>query len=188
MSVAIALLDACVLYPAPIRDFLMRLAVTGIFRPRWSSMIHDEWIRSVLESRPDISREQLERTRALMDRYVNDVLVEEFESLIPTLSLPDPNDRHVLAAAIAGQCDTLVTFNLKDFPQNILSLHHIEAVHPDILILRCIEADAATVRRAFLRQHEGLRHPPLTIEEMLDTFARIGLPDTANALRSILWR
>lgn len=188
MSVAVALLDACVLYPAPIRDLLMRLAVTGIFRPRWSDMIHDEWIRNVLKDRPDLSRAHLERTRSLMDRYVNDALVEEFEPLIPTLLLPDPTDRHVLAAAIAGKCDTLVTFNLRDFPQGILSLHDIEAVHPDILILKCIEVDAATVRRAFLRQHEGLRHPPLTIEEMLATFARIGLPDTADALRSILWR
>jgi predicted nucleic acid-binding protein len=188
MSVAIALLDACVLYPAPIRDLLMRLAVTGIFGPRWSSMIHDEWIRSVLESRPDLSLSQLTRTRALMDQHVNDALVEGFESLIPTLSLPDPDDRHVLAAAIAGGCDALVTFNLKDFPQEILSSHRIEVVHPDIFMLRCMEVDADAVRRAFLRQHAGLRHPPLTIEELLDTLARIGLPSTADALRSILWR
>ncbi|WP_345685903.1 hypothetical protein [Novipirellula caenicola] len=55
--------DACVLFPAPLRDLLMQLALTGLFRARWSSMIHDEWTRSVLKVRPDLTVEQLSRTR-----------------------------------------------------------------------------------------------------------------------------
>lgn len=96
----IALLDACVLYPAPLRDLLMHLAVADLFHAAWTEEIHDEWIRSVLADRPNLSRRQLERTRDLMNVHVRDCLVTGYEHRIKALSLPDPDDRHVLAAAI----------------------------------------------------------------------------------------
>lgn len=77
--------DACVLYPAALRDFLMHLAMTNLFRARWSEMIHDEWTHSVLEDRPDLQPSQLARTRQLMDAHVLDSVVTGFESLIPSL-------------------------------------------------------------------------------------------------------
>lgn len=92
--------DACVLYPAPLRDLLMRLALTDRFRARWSNTIHDEWIRNLLKQRPEISPATLEKTRQLMNANVRDSLVEGFEHLIPAIQLPDPDDRHVVAAAI----------------------------------------------------------------------------------------
>ena len=95
-----AVYDACVLYPAQLRDFLMRLALTGLFRARWTDDIHAEWMTSLLDNRPDLTREQLERTRNLMDANVLDCKVEDYQLLIPSLNLPDPNDRHVLAAAL----------------------------------------------------------------------------------------
>lgn len=98
-----ALYDACVLFPAPVRDLLLHLAVTDQFRARWTDAIHEEWIRAVLNSRPDLSRKRLERTRRSMDAHVRDALITDFEDLIPTLTLPDPDDRHVLAAAIRGR-------------------------------------------------------------------------------------
>jgi predicted nucleic acid-binding protein len=112
---------ACVLYPAPLRDLLMHLAVTDVVRARWTESIHDEWIRSVLADRPDLTREQLERTRSLMNTHVRDALVEGYESLIPGLTLPDPEDRHVLAAAIRAGASVIVTFNLRDFPADALT-------------------------------------------------------------------
>lgn len=75
----VAVFDACVLYPAPIRDLLLRLAVTGLFRARWSERIHDEWIQAVLRNRQDLKREQLDRTRELMDQAVPDCLVSGYE-------------------------------------------------------------------------------------------------------------
>ena len=90
--------DACVLYPAALRDFLMHLAITNLFRARWTEMIHEEWIRNVLRDRPDLTAHQLARTRQLMDENVLDCLVTGYESLVPSLSLPDLNDRHVLAS------------------------------------------------------------------------------------------
>jgi len=92
--------DACVLYPAPLRDLLMHLALTDLYRARWSDAIHDEWIRNVLAKRDDLTLQQLERTRQLMNSHVRDSLVTGFEYLIPSIALPDPDDRHVVAAAI----------------------------------------------------------------------------------------
>ncbi len=80
--------DACVLYPAPLRDFLMQLALTDLFRAKWTDAIHAEWIRNVLADRPDIKPEQLERTRKLMNSHVRDALVTGHEYLIPTVTLP----------------------------------------------------------------------------------------------------
>ncbi|PLY14480.1 MAG: hypothetical protein C0631_10780, partial [Sedimenticola sp.] len=91
--------DACVLYPAPLRDFLLRLSMTGLFSAKWTDQIHDEWIRNVLKSRPEL-QDKLPRTRELMNTAVPDSLVTAYEPLIESLSLPDADDRHVLAAAI----------------------------------------------------------------------------------------
>jgi hypothetical protein len=113
--------DACVLYPAPLRDLLMRLALTDLYRARWSDQIHEEWITAVLRNRSDLSRAQLERTRSLMNAHVRDALVDGYQSLIPALALPDPDDRHVLAAAIKRGADLIVTFNLDDFPDHVLA-------------------------------------------------------------------
>ena len=126
----IAVLDACVLYSAPLRDFFMRLAVR-LYQPKWTDAIHEEWIRNVLNNRTDITLDNLTRTRALMDRHGGDCLVRNYDTLSLTLSLPDVDDRHVLAAAIMSKAPLIVTFNLSDFPANILSEHNIRAIHPD---------------------------------------------------------
>ena len=96
--------DACILYPAPLRDLLMQLALTGLFQARWTDRIHDEWTRNVLKNRPDLTVAQLNRTRAMMNAAVEDVVLE-YEYIIPSLELPDTDDRHVLAAAIAAKAN-----------------------------------------------------------------------------------
>jgi predicted nucleic acid-binding protein len=121
MSHYAALLDANVLYPAPMRDLMLQLAVTDLFKARWSGDIHREWIEALLREQPRRERAALERTRDLMDLHTRDALVTGYEALIPTLTLPDPNDRHVLAAAVVGRCDVIVTQNLKDFPEAVLA-------------------------------------------------------------------
>src|SRR5690606_10197106 len=112
--------DACVLFPAPLRDLLMHVALTDLYRAKWTDAIHEEWIRSVLNARPDLSRPQLERTRQLMNVHVRDCLVTGYEALIDGVTLPDPKDRHVVAAAIGAGANVIVTFNLKDFPESAL--------------------------------------------------------------------
>jgi len=90
----IAVFDACILYPAGLRSIMMYLALAELVRARWTNAIHDEWIRNVLDARRDLPREQLERTRRLMDIAIPDSLVRGYESLIDTLILPNTNDRH----------------------------------------------------------------------------------------------
>lgn len=117
--------DACVLYPAPLRSFLMYLAVTDLYHARWTNDIHEEWMRNVVKDHADIPREQVERIRDLMNSHVRDCLVTGYEPLIGGLTLPHPDDRHVLAAAILCGADTIVTFNLKDFPEDALKPYGI---------------------------------------------------------------
>lgn len=96
----VVIYDACVLYPAPLRDLLIRLGLTGIVRVRWTEDILDECFRNILEQRPDLKPEALQRTRELMRQAIPDCMVTGHEPLIDGLTLPDDDDRHVLAAAI----------------------------------------------------------------------------------------
>lgn len=115
-----AVFDAYVLYPVPVRDLLMRLSVTGLFRARWTDRIHDEWIEAVLRKRNDLHREKLQRTRRLMDEVVPDCLVTGYEGIEATLELPDEDDRHVLAAAIKWGAGTIVTYlDGRDLPRRV---------------------------------------------------------------------
>jgi predicted nucleic acid-binding protein len=183
MATFTALYDACVLYPAPLRDLLMHLAMSDLFRARWTDQIHDEWIRSVLADRPDLKPEQLERTRTLMNAHVLDCLVTGFEPLIEGLRLPDPDDRHVLAAAIRTRASVIVTFNLGDFPRKILEPLGVEAQHPDEFIRHLIDLNPGAVCAAAKRQRANLQNPPRTVEEFLDTLAQQRLPETVTHLR-----
>lgn len=178
----VAVFDANVLYPAPVRDLLIRLARAGLVAARWTDLIHDEWIRNVLKDRTDLSAQQLERTRRMMDEAVPGAVVEGFERHIRTLHLPDPDDRHVLAAAIQASADVIVTFNLKDFPGAALLGHGILARHPDEFVLDLLSRDPDTVYAATRAQRTTLRNPPLSVGQYLDNLRRVGLPRTADAL------
>jgi hypothetical protein len=177
-----AVYDACVLYPAPLRDLLMRLGLSGRFRARWTEQIHDEWKRNLLANRPDLTRAMLDRTSALMDSAIADSVVTGHESLIAGLELPDPDDRHVLAAAIRCGASVIVTFNERDFPADVLAGYGIETQHPDVFIDNLFDLDAAVVVTAAQKQRARLTHPPLTVDEFLATLLRQGLVQTCKAL------
>jgi len=176
------LYDACVLYPAPLRDLLMWLGLSGRFRARWSRAIHEEWKRNLLRNRPDLSRERLDRTSDLMDKAIPDCLVEGYEALIADLNLPDPDDRHVLAAAIHGDASIIVTFNLRDFPRESLAPFGIEALHPDAFILQFLERDVTAVISAARHQRAQLVHPSIGTDHYLEMLRKQGLTKTAQAL------
>lgn len=182
MAVLTALFDACVLYPAPLRDLLMRLATTDIFRARWSNSIHDEWTRSVLAQRPELAA-QLVRTRKLMDAHVMDALVTGYAPLIATLDLPDSNDRHVLAAAIVGRADLIVTKNLRDFPADRLAPFGIAAQHPDVFVRNLLGLHEAATLAAVARHRASLRYPPQSVDQYLATLLKQELPETVAFLR-----
>lgn len=175
--------DACTLYSAPMRDLLMHLALTDLFRAKWTEAIHAEWIKNLLKDRPDLTSEQLERTRQLMNAHVRDCLVEGYAVLIPHLSLPDPDDRHVLAAALHTNATTILTYNLKDFPTSILDPYGIEAQHPDEFISQLIELEPGVIYTAVHRLRTSLRNPPITLEKYLAILEQQALPKTVSLLR-----
>lgn len=186
MGDLIVVYDACVLYPAPLRDLLLQLATAGLFQAKWSDAVHDEWMRNVLKDRPDLTVEQLRRTRTLMDRTAEDSLVRGFEPLRSTVHQGiDAKDRHVVAAAIHSQAGVIVTFNLADFPTDALRAHEIEAQHPDAFLMHLenlspgILAEAAKIVRA------RLKNPPVTAADYIETVHRQGLPATAANLRTV---
>jgi hypothetical protein len=181
----VVLFDACVFYPAPLRDFLMRLAVTGLFAARWTDQIHDEWTDNLIEARPELAP-HLPRTRGLMNQAVPDCLVTGYEALIDGLTLPDPDDRHVLAAAIRCNAQIIVTFNLKDFPQATLDPYGIEAMHPDTFVEHQLGLHQGAVIGAAKRHRAALRNPPKSPDEYLETLAAQGLVVTADRLREFI--
>ena len=164
----------------------MYLATSGLFRARWTNKIHEEWISNVLKARPDLSADSLAETRRLMNLHMEGALVTGYEDLIPSLVLPDPNDRHILAAAIRGRADLIVTYNLKDFPSTILDSYGIEAQHPDEFISHLFDLEPYTVLTAVERQIQKLQNPPVSTAEFLMFLKQLQMPKTANHLQSLI--
>ena len=177
--------DACVLFPAPLRDLLMHLALTDLFRARWTHLIHDEWTRSLLRQRPDLKMKDLVRTRSLMDAHVRDCLVSGFEHLIPAIDVPDANDRHVVAAAIHCGADLIVTFNLRHFPNDVLSRFDLAVQHPDDFIVELLDGYADSALAAIANHRRSLRNPAKSFDQYLDTLIRQGLTQTVGLLREM---
>ncbi len=140
------LVDACVLYPTVMREIVLGLAEAGCFEVRWSARILEEWARAARKLGPGgevQARGEIAQVRARFPEAV----VPEQPGLEARLWLPDPADVHVLAAAIAGAADLILTANAKDFPRGILTEEGLERCDADQLALRCLEVDAAKVVR-----------------------------------------
>jgi predicted nucleic acid-binding protein len=178
-----AVLDACVLYSAPLRDFLLWLARRKAFVPYWTEKIRDEWIRNLLEKRPDLKPEKLERTRLQMDVHFPNSLVQGYESITQTLQLPDPKDWHVLAAAIYKEAKYIVTFNLNDFPNTVLQSENVEAVSPDEFVQKLIPTTSPLIIDAARDNRLNLKYPPKTVEQYFETLEQQKLFKTVEFLR-----
>jgi predicted nucleic acid-binding protein len=181
----VALLDACVLYPAQLRDLLLRAAISDLFKARWTDQIHEEWTRNLLKNRQDISPDKLARTRELMNASVPDCLVTGYEPYISELNLPDPDDRHVLAAAIRCQAGVIVTLNMRDFPEDIVSRYGISVQHPDEFLSHIFDLRPAVLCAAIKGMREALDSPPKTVSELLNDLLKVGLPRTVNLLETM---
>jgi len=177
-----AVVDACVLYSAFLRDLMMRLTARFAFQPVWSEEIHDEWIRNLLENRPDLTRDQLAHTQSLMDRHGRDCLAPDFHHLIETLTLPDPNDRHVFAAAITSRSSIIVTYNLADFPPRMLAPYEIEAQHPDVFLSALFQNSPEQFREAVHDLLAALKNPPVTLKNRLGLMRKLDLKRTAHLI------
>lgn len=159
--------DACILYPAPIRDLLMECALNDLIQLKWSHRVLNEWIDNLIRNRPDLNRERLEKTKEDMINAVLDSIVENYEEKEKELELPDENDRHVLAAAIASKSKLIVTANLKDFPQEYLSLFHIKSCHPDDLFLSLSKRNEHDFITSVKVCYQKLRNPPQPFDQYI---------------------
>jgi predicted nucleic acid-binding protein len=180
----VVLYDANVLYPSTLRDLLIRVAEAGLVQAKWTDQILDEVFHSLTANRPDLDPQKLARTRDLMNRAVRDCLVTGYEPLIEAVDLPDPDDRHVLAAAIKARAQVIVTRNLKDFPSAVLQEWDMQAKSADDFILDQIDLSREAVYSAVQRIADSRANPPATISDVLAMLERDGLVESAAALRS----
>jgi predicted nucleic acid-binding protein len=174
-------LDACVLFPQTLRDLLLSLAGAGLFRARWSERINQEWVQELLLKNPG-RRLQVLRTLELVNESVEDCLVTGYEHLIESIVMPDPHDRHAVAAAVAGGADVIVTFNLADFPADVLSPLGLEAKHPDDFLASIINVDGGAACEAIKAMRERYKKPPMTAGDFIASINAKGLVKTALLL------
>lgn len=180
-----ALLDACVLYPLAMTDALLSLATAGYFAAKWTTKIEDAWIRALEGKRPELIG-KLEVRRNSMREAIPDWEVPKsaWATLVTGIDLPDPNDAHVLAAAIAGHADCIVTSNLKDFPSSTLLEFGIEAIDPDTFIINQWDLDPVNAIAAFKRMRARRKKPQSSPEDFAYALEVGGLPTTAGRLRT----
>lgn len=177
------ILDANVLYPNLLRDILLSLAAAGLYHARWTARINDEWTRNLAANMPEVVP-KIGLLLEQVNQAVPDCLIENYAFLIDKLVLPDPDDRHVLAAAIAGHADAIVTSNLKDFPTSALTQHGVEAQHPDDFVMNQLELRPFDALEVFKQVRAKRRNPTCTAAELIDMVEKSGLPQTAQHLRA----
>ena len=180
----VVLYDANVLYPNALRDLLIRIAQGGLVQAKWTDEILDEVFRNLKNNRPELDVVKLERTRELMNRSVRDCLVTRYQQLIEVLELPDPGDRHVLAAAIKAQAQVIVTNNLKHFPSGMLAPWNVEAKDADAFVLDQIDLRKSVVYGAIQQIADSRHNPPMIVGDVLVELERNGLLESVAALRT----
>lgn len=172
-----ALLDANVLYPFLVRDVLLSLAEAGLYRPLWTDAINAEWSKRLIENTPDKAA-KINATILTMNRAFPEAIVDHYADLIPGLDLPDPNDRHVLAAAIRGAANVIVTENTRDFPARILGEYDLETRSTDEFMANISELHPADAVAALKTMRGRYNNPGLSADELLQAMLRCGLVAT----------
>ncbi|MBI1625176.1 PIN domain-containing protein [Comamonas suwonensis] len=176
-----AVLDANVLYPALLRDVLLSLAQTGIYVARWSVDIEDEWSRHLIQDFPD-KEASIRHMTLQMQTAIPDCLIRGYEPFIDGLNLPDPDDRHVLAAAIVGHADVIVTSNTKDFPRDVLASYDIELQGPDEFLVNQLNLYPLRALEALKAMRQRWRRPEMSATAMIELMEQRGLAMTASHL------
>jgi hypothetical protein len=131
---SVAVFDACILYPFHLRNIIVQAAVDRLVEARWTDAIHDEWIRSLTTGPPTVPIERLQRTRRLMDEALPTAMVSGYEDHVAAVNLPDPSDRHVVAAGIGAGASIILTWNVRHFPAKELRKFSLRKETPDAFL------------------------------------------------------
>lgn len=182
-----ALLDACVLVPVTQADTLLRLAEAGLFRPLWSACILEEMTTAIEMIHPELDEGATRRAQQ-MDKAFPDASVHGWEPLEIGITLPDPDDVHVVAAAVRGRADVIVTNNVKDFPSSALAPLGLEAQNADEFLLNQLSLEPQRTMEALTSQARAAKRPPLTVEELMERLTRCGAVRFGEAARRQRWR
>jgi predicted nucleic acid-binding protein len=173
-----AVLDANVLYSARLRDLWMELAVSGLVGIAWTDRIEAEWINAVVRKRPSLEP-HMRKTAAVMRRVLPEARVKVGPRDTPAVTLPDPDDLHVVAAAVVSSAKAIVTFNVDDFPAPVLKALDIEVMTPDAYLLRIAREDAEGLLTAVATVRARLRAPVVDASTYAAGLARAGCPKLA---------
>ena len=179
----VAFLDACVLWPLPLADFLLRSAHAGLCEVRWSAEVQREWAQALARRKPALDAGTIDARNAAMNQALPDALVSGYESAVERLHLPDPDDRHVLAAAIHARADLIVTYNLRDFPAAALQAHRLRAIDPDAFLCALQGAAPESFARIGREIVAAWDAPPIDAAGFFERLARLRLHRIAAALR-----
>jgi len=165
---AVAVFDACILYPFHLRNIVVQAAVDRLIEARWTDAIHDEWIRNLAGDKPSIPVARLQATRRLMNDALPGATVVGYQDLVPTVSLPDPDDRHVVAAAIAAGASIIVTWNLRDIPATVLRKHGLRRQTPDAFLADLYDAAPDLMVGSLANARRNLKKSPVSVGEFID--------------------
>jgi predicted nucleic acid-binding protein len=179
----VAICDACTLYPFHQRNVLVQAAVDDLYRARWTDEIHDEWIRNLLANIPQIPPERLRQTRRLMETALPNARIAGFHHHIDRLNLPDPGDRHVVAAAIEAKASLILTWNLRDFPAAVLEAHGLACQTPDAFLVSLYDQTPQLVAASLANARRNLLKSGISTSGFLDILAARGLTGLAKRLR-----
>lgn len=178
------LLDACVIYPTVMREMLLGVARAGGFTPLWSARILEEWARAARKIGPD-GEAQARAEITMLGVAFPKAVIAPHPGLEARLWLPDANDIHVLAAAVAGNADGIITMNAKDFPRGILAEEGLSRNDPDVFLLGHWQADPARVAdvgQAVLAQARRLSGEDWTMRALMK---KARLPRLGKALSEV---
>lgn len=183
-----AFLDACVLVPIALADTLLRLAEADLYRPLWSERVLNEMVDAIEAVHPGLGAGAARARANAMEAAFEDACVTGWQPLESGIVLPDPDDRHVVAAALRGRADMIVTANLRDFPEESLADMGLEAQHPDDFLLNQLDLEPDRTIASLHGQAVAMKRPAMSTSALLEHLARCGVPRFASEAAHQLWR
>jgi len=180
---SVAVFDACILYPFHLRNIIVQAAVDRLVEARWTDEIHEEWIRNIVADAPGIPVVRLQATRRLMNDVLPDASVSGYQDLVAAVNLPDPDDRHVVAAAIAARASVIVTWNLRDFPATALRKHGLRGQTPDEFLACMYDEVPDLTIGSLANARQNLNKSRVSASEFIDILGNQKLTQLAIRLK-----